>query len=167
MGFSYYSVQFHYCHNKYKTQVDLWDPTRSHIDSLSIHSHRQFSFSFSSEESFPPASCKLFYFLRRGIRGDPISLHLLIPKSSLVSMRNRQECVSLTFFVECICTSCSSNLKQPTASLIESSPWRLLSGAQVSSKEAACPYECHKWPHVWGCDPLRWEERIQISLARL
>lgn len=50
-------------------------------------------------------------------------------------MRNSEECVSLTFFVECICTSCSSNLKQPTDSLIESSPWCLSSGAQVSPKK--------------------------------
>lgn len=50
------------CHNKCKTQVDLRDPTVSHIDDLSICSHpTQFSFPFTSGESLPAASCKLFF----------------------------------------------------------------------------------------------------------
>lgn len=52
----------------------------------------------------------------------PFLLHLLIPKSKPVSTRNELECVSLTFFMECIRTSCRSNLKQSAAHLIESSP---------------------------------------------
>lgn len=134
----------------------------SHIDNPSIRSHpMQFSFPFSSEESFPAASCKLFFPPEEGYEGDPIPLHLLIPKSKLVSMRNREECVSLTFLVECICTSCSSNLKQLTASLIESSPWRLLSGAQVSPKKQHVHTNAtndHMFegvdPQPASCDPL-------------
>lgn len=120
---------------------------------------------FPTQESLPAVSCKLFFFLEEGYKGDPISLHLLIPKSKLVSMRNWEECVSLTFFVECICTSCSSNLKQPTASLIESSPWRLLSGAQVSSKKQHVHMNAtndHMFegvdPQLVSCDPLAGEK---------
>ena len=52
------------CHNKCKTQVDLHDPTVSHIEDLSIHSHpTQFSSPFTSGESLPAASCKLFFLL--------------------------------------------------------------------------------------------------------
>lgn len=109
----------------------------SHIYNLSMHSHpTHISFLLAQESHSLLDVLSFFFFAREGYKeGDPISLHLLIPKSKLVSMRNWEECVSLTFFVECICTSCSSNLKQPTAFLIESSPWRLLSGAQVSSKK--------------------------------
>lgn len=115
---------------------------------LSVCSHCT-AFSFL----FPPASCFLiFLFLRSGMQ-DLISLHLLIPKSKLVSMRNWEECVLLTFFVECICTSCSSNPKQPTASLIKSSPWRLLSGAQVSSKKQHVHMNATNDHMLKGVDP--------------
>lgn len=82
--------------------MDVRDSTTSHSDNLSILSHpKQFSLPFSREESFPPAFYKLFFFfLEEGCKGHPITLHLLIPKSKLVSMRNREECVSLTFFVD-------------------------------------------------------------------
>lgn len=119
-----------------KHKVGLWAHYVTYRQCLNILSSHTIFLSFFLRRIIP--SCLLSaFFPQEGYtgRGDPISIHLLIPKSKLVSMRNRQECVSLTFFVECICTSCSSNLKQPTASLIESSPWRLLSGAQVSSKK--------------------------------
>lgn len=141
------------CHNKCNTQVDLCDPTVSHIQSLNTLSSHTIFLPFSSEQSVSAESCKLLFPPEEEYKGDPISLHLLIPKSKLVSMRNRQECVSLTFFVECICTSCSSNLKQPTASLIESSPWRLLSGAQVSSKKQHVHMNATNDHMLEGVDP--------------
>lgn len=162
MDFSYYSVYFLYLWQQIQHTSGPMRPPMPHTDNLWIHSHpTQFSFPFSSEELFTPASDKLF-FAEEGYQGVPISLHLLIPTSKLVSMRNREECVSLTFFVECICTSCSSNLKQPTASLIESSPWCLLSGAQVSSKKQRVYMNAtndHMFegvdPQPVPCDPLR------------
>lgn len=123
------------------------------VQALSVFSLHSIFLSFFSEESLPPASCFLiFLFLRSGMQ-DLISLHLLIPKSKLVSMRNWEECVLLTFFVECICTSCSSNPKQPTASLIKSSPWRLLSGAQVSSKKQHVHMNATNDHMLKGVDP--------------
>lgn len=129
--------------------------------------HWQSLNTLSSRHSFPQKSHSLlqlvssFIFPKVGYKGDPISLHLFIPKSKLVSMRNQEECVWLTFFVQCICTSCSSNLKQPSAFLIESSPWRLLSGAQVSSKKQHVHMNAtngHMFegvdPQPASCDPL-------------
>lgn len=131
-----------------------------------------FSFPFSQRtHSLLHLVFWFFLFSRSGMQ-DPISLHLLIPKSKLVSMRNWEECVLLTFFVEYICTSCSSNPKQPTASLIKSSPWRLLSGAQVSSKKQHVHMNAtndHMLkgvdPQPVSCDPFL--RMIQIILARL
>lgn len=134
-------------HLQQKTEVDIYI-CNPHISPYTLIWHI-FPLLFL-EESFSPASCKPFLGKRYG-GGDPIPLNLLIPKSKLVSMRNQEECVSLTFFVECICTSCSSNLKQSTASLIESSPWRLLSGAQVSPKKQHVHMNAANDHMFWGC----------------
>lgn len=104
------------------TSGPVWPPP-CHTFTISVLSHpKQFS-SLSPQKSHSPlhvvsTSPPPLFFQGRGlggIRGTPFLSSSLSPKSKLVSMRNWEECVSLTFFVECICTSCSSNLKQPTA----------------------------------------------------
>lgn len=121
------------------------------------------------QDSFPAHVLSFSPTKRGGIRGTLFLLHLLILKYKMVSMRNRTECVSLTFFVECIRTSCSSNLKRSAAHLIESSPWRLLSGAQVSSKKpSVCMNAANDHmsegvdPQADSCDPPHEKESQQI-----
>lgn len=165
MGFLYYSVYFIYLPEQLKWTYDT-PICHTLTTSQSMSSHTIFLSVFLRRVI--PSCISYALFPEDGYKGDPISLHLLIPKSKLVSMRNREECVSLTFFVECICTSCSSNLKQPTASLIESSPWRLLSGAQVSSKKEHVHMNAtndHMFegvdPQPVSCDPLAGKKRYK------
>ena len=95
-------------------------PLQLQFHTVIILSHRKGVFLKGEENSLLHFSSSFFFFGQGS--GDPISPHLLILKSKLVPMRTWEECVSLTFFVECICTSCSSNLRLPSASLIKSSP---------------------------------------------
>lgn len=139
----------------------MWPHSVTHLPFLNTFSSQSIPFPFSSKDSFPAHVLSFSPTKRGGIRGTLFLLHLLILKYKLVSMRNRVECVSLTFFVECIRTSCSSNLKRSAAHLIESSPWRLLSGAQVSSKKpSVCMNAANDHmsegvdPQADSCDPL-------------